>query len=67
MTDRDTTNILTNNYSVKSSLCEKCPNTELFLVRISLYSCAVKYRPEITLYLDTFHAMIPAYFFHNIR
>ena len=43
---------------------EKCPNTELFLVRIFLYSDWMfspntkKYGPEITPYLDTFHAVI---------
>ena len=50
------------------TLCEKCPNTELFLVRIFPYSDWIrrdtlylsvfspnvgKYGPEITLYLDT--------------
>ena len=53
-------------------LREKCPNTELFLVRIlphsdwiwrdttylSVFSLnAGKYGPEITLYLDIFHAV----------
>ena len=44
------------------SLREKCPNTELFLVRIFLYSDLIcpntgKYVPEITPYLDTFQAV----------
>ena len=54
-------------------LREKCPNTDLFLVRIFLYSDLIwrdteylsafcqntgKYGPEITPYLDTFHAAI---------
>ena len=41
------------------TLREKFPNTELFLVRIFLYSVLYtgKYRPEITPYLDTFHAV----------
>ena len=44
------------------ALCEKCPNTELFLVRIFLYLDWIcpntgKYSPEITPYLDTFHAV----------
>ena len=45
------------------SMREKCPNTELFLVRIFLYSVRIfglntgKYGPEITPYLDTFHAV----------
>ena len=39
-------------------LREKCPNTELFLVRIFPHSeNGGKYGPEITLYLDTFHAL----------
>ena len=53
-------------------LREKCPHTELFLVRIFLYSDLIwrdtpylsvfcqntgKYGPEITPYLDTFHAV----------
>ena len=33
-------------------LCENCPNTEFFLVRI------LPKAPEKTLHLDTFHAMI---------
>ena len=52
------------------SLCIKCPNTELFLVRNFLYKDWIrrfteqissfspntgKYGPEITPYLDTFH------------
>ena len=54
------------------SLCEKCPNTELFLVGIlhsdwirrdtsylSEFSRnAGKYGPEMTPYLDTFHKVI---------
>ena len=54
------------------SLLEKCPNTELFLVRIFLYSDWIrrdtqylpvfssntgKYGPEITPYWDTFHVV----------
>ena len=44
------------------SLLEKCPNTELFLVRIFLYSDWIrrftgKYGPEIIPYLDTFYAV----------
>ena len=51
---------------VRVTLCEKCLNTELFLVRIFLYSDWIqentdlntgKYGPEITPYLDTFHAV----------
>ena len=56
----------------KSSLLEKCPNTEFFLVRIFPYSDWMrretpylfvfslntrKYGPEKTPYLDTFHAV----------
>ena len=55
------------------ALREKCPNAELFLVCIFLYSDwirrftrwisvlsenAEKYGPEITPYLDTFHAVL---------
>ena len=46
-----------------SPLRKKCPNTELFLVRIFLYSDWIfspntgKYGPEITAYLDTIHAV----------
>ena len=36
------------------SLRKKCPNTELFLVRIFLYSYWIR---RFTLYLDTFHAV----------
>ena len=42
------------------ALCEKYPNTELFLVRIFLYSDWIqegKHEPGITPYLDTFHAV----------
>ena len=54
------------------SLSEKCPNTELFLVRILPHSDLIrivtsylsvfssnegKCGPEITPYLDTFHAL----------
>ena len=41
------------------SLRKKCPNTEFFLVRISLYSDWIgrKYGPEKTPYLDTFHGV----------
>ena len=50
---------------IKTSLREKCPNTEFFLVRIlphleylSVFSPnAGKYGPEKTPYLDTFHAV----------
>ena len=57
---------------VYHTLREKCPNTELFLVLIFLYSDWIrrftpkisvvspkigKHRPEITPYLDTFHAV----------
>ena len=60
------------------SLCEKCPNTELFLVHIFLQSDwirrdtlylsafspnAGKYGPEKTPYFDTFHAMRLFYYF----
>ena len=38
---------ITENYSLR----EKCPNTKSLLVRIF-------FGPEITLYLDIFHAMI---------
>ena len=56
----------------QSSLCEKCPNTEFILIRIFPYSdwvrrftvwilvfshSMVKYGPEKTSYLDTFHAV----------
>ena len=49
------------------SLPEKCSNTELFLVCNFLYSDYLsvfspntgKYGPEITPYLDTFHAVYP--------
>ena len=48
----------------KFSLREKCPNMELFLVRIFLTqiysvfnSTTEKYGPEITPHLDTFHAV----------
>ena len=58
------------NKNNESNHCVKCPNTELFLVRIFLYSDWIrrftpqisvfrpntgKYGPEITPYLDTFH------------
>ena len=58
--------------SIRHSLREKCPNTELLLVLIFLYSDWIrrdtpylslfspntgKYGPEITPYLDTFHAV----------
>ena len=29
-------------YKLITSLCEKCPNTELFLVRICLYSVRIE-------------------------
>ena len=49
--------------SFEEAMHEKCPNTELFLVRIFLYSDWIrrfspnrgKYGPEITPYLNTFH------------
>ena len=40
-------------------LREKCPNTELFLVRIEYGEIRSKYGPEITPYLDIFHAVSP--------
>ena len=60
------------NIASAPSLYEKCPNTDFFLFRSFLYSELIrrftpqisvfipnsgKYRPEITLYLDTFHAV----------
>ena len=60
------------NFKGTRTLCEKCPNKEKFLVRIFLYLDLVqtdtpylsvfspntgKYGPEITRYLDTFHAV----------
>ena len=53
----------------KGSLRENCPNTELLLIRIFLYSDWIrrftvlrlnteKRGPEITPYLDTFHAVV---------
>ena len=59
--------------NVTPALCEKCPNTELFLVRIFPHldwirrdteylfvfsPNARKYGPEITPYLDIFHAVV---------
>ena len=49
-------------YFFEVSLLEKCTNTELFLVRIFLYSDWIrrytgKYGPEIIPYLDTFYAV----------
>ena len=56
----------------RATLREKCPNTELFLVHIFLYSDWIrrfmeyisvfspntgKYGPEVTPYFDTFHAV----------
>ena len=41
------------------SLREKCPNTDFFLVRISLIR--TEYGPEKTPYLDTFHAVYVMY------
>ena len=68
------------------SLREKRPNTELFLVRIFLHSDCIrrdtsylsvfssnagKYGPEVTPYLDTFHALysleLLTYYFHCIH
>ena len=43
------------------ALREKCPNTEIFLVRIFLFS--ENYGPEKSPYLDTFQA---AKYFRNI-
>ena len=51
---------------VSFTLLEKCPNTEVFLVRIfphsdylSIFSPnAGKYGPEKTPYLDTFHKVL---------
>ena len=46
------------------ALCEKRLNTEVFPVRIFMYSDWIrspntgKYGPEKTLYLDTFHAVM---------
>ena len=40
-----------------SSLREKFPHTEFFLVRIFLYSDTEKYGSEKILNLDTFHAV----------
>ena len=63
-------------YIEKDPLREKCPNTELFLVRIlphsdwirrdtsylSVFSPnAGKYRPEITPYFETFHAYLSVF------
>ena len=54
-------------FHVTITLREKCPNMELFLVRIFPYSDsylsvfspdAGKYGPEITPHLDTFHAVV---------
>ena len=48
---------------ISATLREKSPNTEKFLVRMFTHSdwifspYSVKYGPEITLYLDTFHVM----------
>ena len=46
---------------VPQTLREKCPNTELFLVRIFPHSDWIRrdteYLPEITPYLGTFHAV----------
>ena len=68
--------ILEINKSTWITLCENCPNTELFLVRIFLYSDWIrrdtpylsvftpnteKYGPEITPYLDTFHVVHSLY------
>ena len=49
-------------YSEVLTLREKCPNTELLLVRIFARSDrtnAGKYGPEKTPYLDTFHTVSP--------
>ena len=47
--------ILLRRITLVLTLREKCPNTELFLVRIFLYSG--KYGPEKTQYLTTFHTV----------
>ena len=47
-------------WAYKYKLREKCPNAELFLVRIflSVFSPNTrKYGPEITPYFDTFHVV----------
>ena len=41
---------------VKTTLREKCPNTEVFLVRISLYSVRMQENTDQK-YLDTFHVV----------
>ena len=43
-------------YFLVIALREKCPNTELFLVRIQPNTG--KYGPEITPHFDTFHAVL---------
>ena len=46
---------------IHRSLREKCPNTELFLVYFPVFGPNTgKYGPEITPYLDTFHAVVEA-------
>ena len=46
----------------RDRLHENCPNTELFLVRISCIRTEYrKYGPEITPYLDNFHTVIDTY------
>ena len=44
----------------QSTLRKKCPNTDLFLVRIFLYSVRIQENtdPEITPYLNIFHAVV---------
>ena len=67
--------VISYSYSAKSetfrensyylTLCEKCPNTEIFLVRIFPYSDGIdvfspytgKYGPEKTPHLNTFHVV----------
>ena len=50
---------------IHQSLCEKCPDTEVFLVSIFLYSVRIKYGPEKTPNLETFHTVNK--FYHTIK
>ena len=65
-------------YDLGHTLREKCPNADLFLVRIFLYSKWIrkisvfspntgKYGPEITPYLDTFHAVMVSWFIRMFK
>ena len=65
-------------YDLGHALREKCPNIELFLVRIFLYSNWIrkisvfspntgKYGPGITPYLDTFHAVVVSWFIWMLK